>query len=128
MALVNYLAEIWGISIVVIALALLLNESYLKRLFASMQNEDNLFLWGFVTFIIGIAMVLAYNIWSKDWQVIVTILGWASLLKGLYILFLPKMTISLVKKMGNQQWLPIALVIAIFFGLALTYFGFTTIV
>jgi uncharacterized membrane protein len=122
----NYLAEIWGISIIVIALALLINETYLKRLFASMQNEDNLFFWGFVTFIIGIAMVLAHNVWVKDWQVIITIFGWASLLKGLYILFLPKLTVLWIKKIENQQWLPITLVVVIFIGLTLTYLGFTS--
>ncbi|MCX6718531.1 MAG: hypothetical protein NTY81_02950 [Candidatus Staskawiczbacteria bacterium] len=125
--LTNYLAEIWGISIVVVALALLLKESYLKRLFASMQNEDNLFFWGFVTFIIGIAMVLAHNIWVKDWQVIITIFGWASLLKGLYILFLPKLTIFWIKKLENSPFIPFALFIAIFIGLVITYFGFTAV-
>ena len=124
--LTNYLAEIWGISMVVIALALLINGTYLKRLFASMQNEDNLFFWGFVTFIIGIAMVLAHNVWVKDWQVIITIFGWASLLKGLYILFLPKLAMSWIKKIEIQKWIPITLMATIFIGLTLTYLGFTS--
>jgi hypothetical protein len=29
------------------------------------------------------------------------------------------------KKMENQQWLPIALVVAVFVGLLITYLGFT---
>jgi hypothetical protein len=123
----NYLAEVWGISMVVIALVLLVKESYLKRLFISMENEDNLFFWGFVTFIIGITMVLAHNIWVKDWQVIITIFGWASLLKGLFILFLPKITIFWIKKVENAPFIPYALVVAVFVGLAITYFGFTAV-
>ncbi len=121
----NYLAEVWGISIVVISLALLLKEDYLKNLFSSMKKEENLLLWGCFTFIIGIVMVLAHNIWVKDWQIIITIFGWASLLKGLYILFLPKLTEFWIKKIENAPFLPFALVIAVFIGLALTYLGFT---
>jgi len=124
MALSNYLAEIWGISIVVVALALLIKEKHLKRLFSKVENEESLFCWGLVSFVIGLAMVLAHNIWVKNWQVVITIFGWASLLKGLAMLFLPEFTKNYVKKMENKSWLPIALVVAVFVGLALTYFGF----
>jgi len=123
----NYLAEIWGISMVVIALALLIKETHLKHLFASMEKEENLFFWGFITFIIGVTMVLAHNIWEKDWRVVITIFGWASLLKGLTLLFLPEMAMELVKKIKNSSFMPFALLIAVFIGLALTYFGFTTV-
>ena len=42
MVLSNYLAEIWGISLVVISLAFLIKEKHLKRLFAAIETEDNL--------------------------------------------------------------------------------------
>ncbi len=121
----NYLAEIWGISIVVISLAFLVKEKHLKRLFSAIETEENLFCWGFVTFVIGAAMVLSHNVWDKNWQVIITIFGWASLVKGLSFLFFPEFVKKMAKKMENQQWLPIALVVAVFIGLALTYLGFT---
>jgi uncharacterized membrane protein len=124
MALSNYLAEIWGISMVVIALALLIKEKHLKRLFSKIENEESLFCWGLASFVIGLAMVLSHNIWVKNWQVVITIFGWASLLKGLAMLFLPEYTKSYAKKIENKDWLPIALVVVIFVGLALTYFGF----
>jgi len=125
MPLSNYLAEVWGISIVAISLALLIKEKHLKHLFVKIENEDNLFLWGFITLLIGIAMVLAHNIWVQNWQVIITILGWLSLLKGLTLLFLPEMMKRCAKKMENAPFLPFALVIAVFIGLAITYLGFT---
>lgn len=121
----NYLAEIWGISIVVIALALLVKDKHIKHLFAKIENEENLFCWGFVTFVIGLAMVLAHNIWLQNWQVVITVLGWATLVKGLFFLFLPEKVKTLAKKIENAQFLPIALVVAVFIGLVITYFGFT---
>ena len=123
--LVNYLAEVWGISIVVISLALLIKPKYLKRLFVEMENEATMFFLGIVSFVIGLAMILAYNVWAKNWQVIITILGWLSLLKGLTVLFLPECTIKWAKKMENASFLPYALVAMVIIGLAITYFGFT---
>ena len=125
MVLSNYLAEIWGISIIVVSLAILVKPKYLKRLFAEIENETTMFFWGIVSFIIGLAMILAHNIWAQNWQVIITILGWLALLKGSSVLFLPEYMKKLAKKMENQSWLPIALVVLVFVGLVITYFGFT---
>jgi len=125
MALSNYLAEIWGISITVVCLALLIKEKHLRRLFAEIETENNMFCWGLASVVIGLAMVLAHNVWVKNWQVIVTILGWISLIKGLSLLFIPELVKSWVKKIESKQWLPFALVVGVFIGLAITYYGFT---
>lgn len=121
----NYLAEIWGISIVIIALALLIKEKHLKRLFVAVETEQGLFLWGVIAVITGVAMVLAHNVWIQGWQVIITIFGWITLIKGIILLFAPEITKSWTKKMENKQWLPITLTIAVIFGLIVTYLGFT---
>lgn len=121
----NYLAELWGISLVVISLALLIKDKNIKIIFSKFEKEENLFCCGFVTFAIGLSMVLAHNIWIKNWQVVITIFGWISLAKGLSLLFFPEFVKNLIKKMEGQQWLPFALVISVFIGLALAYFGFT---
>lgn len=125
MNLTNYLAEIWGISLVIIPLALLINSKYLRRLFAEVENDATMLFWGIVTLIIGISMILAYNVWEQKWQVIITIIGWLALLKGLAILFLPEYIKKWAKKIENAPFLPIALVIAVFIGLVITYLGFT---
>jgi uncharacterized membrane protein len=127
MILSNYLAEVWGISIVVICLSLLIKPEYLKKIFSEIENETSMFFWGFITFVIGITMVLAHNVWAKDWQVIVTLLGWISLIKGLTLLFCPKSLVKFAKKMENASYLPFALIIGVFIGLAVTYLGFTAV-
>lgn len=124
--LTNYLAEIWGISMVIIPLALLVNQKYLKKLFAEVESESTMFFGGIISLIIGLAMILSYNVWAKNWQVIITILGWLTLLKGLSCLFCPECMKKWARKMESSQWLPVALVVAVFIGLILTYLGFTT--
>lgn len=125
MNLTNYLADIWGVSLVVVPLALILNEKFLKGLFAEIENDATMLFWGTVTLVIGLAMILSYNVWDKNWQVVITILGWLSLLKGLAVLFLPELTKKYARKIENAKFLPYALLIVVLIGLAVTYFGFT---
>ena len=125
MNLSNYLADIWGISLVVIPLAFLIKEKYLKRLFVEVENEAFMLLLGMASFILGLAMVLSHNIWAKNWTVIITIIGWLTLVKSLALLFFPEYMKKWVKKVENKDWLPIVLVVLIFIGLVITYFGFT---
>lgn len=125
MDLSNYLAEVFGVSIVVVTLALLIKEKHIKRIFSKIEDEENLFVWGLVAFVAGLAMVLAHNVWVQNWQIIVTILGWLAMVKGLALLFLPEKVKIWAKKIENEKWLPVALVILVFVGLVITYFGFT---
>ena len=70
-------------------------------------------------------MILAHNIWVKNWQIIITILGWLSLIKGLSLLFMPELVKKYTKNIEKSQFLPYALVLGIIIGLIITYFGFT---
>lgn len=126
MTVVNYLAEIWGITIVVVFLALLIKPKHLKRLFAEIENEASMFFWGIISLVIGLAMILAYNVWAQGWQIIITILGWLSLLKGLHLLLMPEHAKAWTKKLENAPLLPYALVIGVIIGLVITYLGFTS--
>lgn len=125
MNLSNFLAELWGITIVVVSFALLINPKRLEGLFTEVKNEATMTFLGVITLIIGIAMVLAHNVWVLDWRVAITILGWLTLLKGLDLLFLPERMKERWPKMKNRLWL---LIFTFLFlgGLVLAYLGFFT--
>jgi len=125
MSISNYLAELWGITIVVVSLALLIDQKRLEKLFIGVENEVAMFFGGVVTLIIGLAMVLAHNLWVFDWRLSLTILGWLSIVKGIDILFLPKRMKKRWAKTENKYWRLIFLFL-LFLGLTLTYFGFTS--
>lgn len=125
MALSNYLAQLFGILFVVVPLAFLLNGKNLKWLFSKIANEENLLCWGFAGFSAGLAIVLGHNVWVKDWPVVITILGWIALLKGLALMFTPDSIKKCCKKLENSPLLPFGLVVVIFAGLVIAYLGFT---
>ena len=124
MSISNYLAQIWGITITATSLALLIKPKLLERLFKDAENKAVMFFWGIVTLAVGIAMVLMHNLWVPDWRIIITILGWLTLIKGLDLLLLPKRMKKRWSITGNRQWVVIFTFLLIS-GLVLTYLGFT---
>jgi len=37
---------------------------------------------GYITFLLGLVTVILHNVWVADWRVVITILGWSTLIKG----------------------------------------------
>ena len=79
------------------------------------------FISGFMALIIGVALVAAHNFWVKDWTVLVTIIGWACLVKGLMLIVYPKYLLSFKAAYKNTKlWGLLMIVLGLVFG----YFGF----
>ncbi len=125
MNLSNYLAVLWGVTIVVVSLAFLVKPKLLERLFAKAQKKAMMSFWGITTLVIGITMVLTHNVWVLDWRVVITIIGWLTLIKGLDLLFLPNRMRKRWSKMGRAQW-TVIFTLLLLGGLVLFYLGFAT--
>ena len=53
-----------------------------------LRNQSIMFLMGILMLTAGLAMVLAHNFWSGGvLPVVVTVIGWATLIKSLFFLF-----------------------------------------
>lgn len=115
------LAKIFAAVYLAAGLGVLLNPRFYSRIMDDiLKNVAVTFIYGFFAIIFGVFMVTYHNFWVKDWTVVVTLVGWASLLKGFMFLVLPQ-TIKLVRPMYYLRYFAIvALAIGIFFG----YCGF----
>jgi hypothetical protein len=125
MVLSNFLANIWGLSFIIIALSLLIYQENIKKIFELAENKTNLFICGVLSLILGIAMVLSHNIWVSNWRIVITLLGWLILVRGIVLLFFPKICLNFLKKIKDNQNIPFALVAVVILGCILIYFGFT---
>lgn len=47
------------------------------------------FVTGYITLILGTLLVTYHNIWTTDWTVLITIIGWMSLIKGVMLIAFP---------------------------------------
>jgi len=125
MATVNFLAALWGFSLIIIPLSLLVRPKHLKNLLRLMENETSLFLHGVLGVVLGLAMVLNYNIWEVNWKVIITVLGWLLLISGSVLLFVPSPVLKLITKFKQSNLVSLILTIIVVLGCFLIYFSFT---
>jgi hypothetical protein len=94
---------------------------------AIIQDRPLLFIAGLVGVTAGLAIVLSHNVWSGGaLPVIVTLFGWASLLKGIILLVLPPETESrvFIVGLGYEQHPNLFATFALLLGAYMTYSGF----
>jgi hypothetical protein len=77
------LAKILGIYFLALGLAFFINTDLFKNIYKQVSRDKNfLLMGGIVAMSIGAVIVSLHNIWVWDWPLIITILGWWSLIKG----------------------------------------------
>lgn len=126
MEVVNFLAGFWGLSLVIIGLAFLLNQKYMNKVIEYAEHEATMVLTGIIGTMAGIFLVMLYNVWVWNWQGLVTLLGWAVLLKGILRLFFPAFVLNVLAKYKQKTtWMPYTFLGMIIIGCYLVYSGFS---
>jgi hypothetical protein len=85
------IAKIIAIIYIALGVGLLVNKKHyqvaLKKMLA---NTSYLFLGGFFATIMGFLIIENHNYWVRNWTVLITITGWAALIKGVFLIAFPK--------------------------------------
>lgn len=76
-------------------------------------------LTGYLALIGGIAHILLYNVWSAHWTVIVTLIGWLALVKGIVRLAAPKFAQKMIQSYDKSGTMTVMLVVLILVGIFL---------
>jgi len=89
-SLTSYLGKLIGVYCLLVALFLFTHkEESVETVSALLHSPTALFVTGLLTIVAGLAIILAHNVWSGGaLPVVVTLIGWVTLVKGLVILFL----------------------------------------
>lgn len=110
--LVSSLARFWGGMGVILSAIFLLRKDSLKTLADDFENVGALsFSIGLMTLFVGLASVSIYSRFSFDWRVIITLFGWVSLAKGVWIITMPKSVKSLIQSGFYSNYAKASLVI-----------------
>lgn len=118
--------QIIGIIYTAVGLGGLINPGYYSKIVDSFDNNPALtYITAIVVAVVGYILVVFHNVWAVGWSLIITVFGYAALIKGVALLIFPRaflaMSKSVVKKLGpSRLYASIALVI----GLGLMYLGF----
>src|SRR5476651_504813 len=88
----KFLSKVLGLYFILVSSAMLIDmPRFITSVTGLINNAPLLFVCGFFTLILGLLMVVSHNIWQLHWRVIITVLGWVVLLKGMCLLFCPQM-------------------------------------
>ena len=95
-AATSYLARLLGLFSILVGLAMIERRQEMVAAVDSItHNPTQLLLIGLIALGIGLAMVLAHNVWSGGvLPIVVTIIGWLILVRGLVLLFLPTAAVA----------------------------------
>jgi len=123
-----FLSKLLGLYCIFLGLAMFAHKTATIETFQAMvQNAPVLYVAGIMALAVGLAMVLGHNVWHGGvLPVVVTLIGWLSLIKGLFILFLPSAAAQgLVLGEHYQPRFYLNAGITLLLGIYLTYAGFT---
>jgi hypothetical protein len=88
------------------------------------SNSALIYVTGFITVIIGFLIVTYHNRWTKSWVVLITILGWLAMVKGICLIAIPQFVHTLSERMLIDSGAKIFPYAALCLGLLFAYFGF----
>ena len=119
------IAKITSVVYLSAALGVVFNRDHYRRVVDDLfSNAALTYFIGFTAVILGFLMVNYHNNWAKDWTVLVTILGWLALMKGVLIIAFPRFVRSYSKLIFEGKGLQFFPYVAAFLGLVFGYFGF----
>ena len=121
-----FIARILGPYCLIVALGGLLNlKAYQRVIDGFITNAAMVYIGGVLALLFGLLILQYHHIWTLNWRVIITIMGWMGIIKGMYLILFPS---SLTKVAKFYQKSPIFLashlVLALVLGVILTAFGY----
>src|SRR5271167_1799088 len=117
-----FLARFIGLFTVLLVVALLVRGSAVVE--TAVADRPVMLVYAIISLAMGLAMILGHNVWSGGaLPVVVTLVGWVALSKGLLILFLSPQSTSvlLLEAMRYEQFFYVYACISLLLGVYLVY-------
>ena len=122
-----FLSKLIGLFCIAFPVAMLVHPAdSIAIVNAFAHNPPTIFIVGIAGALLGLAMVLTHDIWSGGAHtVVVTVLGWVILFRGLLLLSLPPATfVKIFESFHFEQFFVLYISIPLLLGLYLTWGGF----
>ena len=99
----TYIARLMGPVLLVIGIGMavglmLQGEGYSSLLREFIGSRSLIFITGILALVAGLAIVNTHNLWVRDWRVLVTVLGWLLVIRGITLLVFP----GIVQTLGDR--------------------------
>ena len=121
-----FIAKLLGPMHLVLGVALLTRpEAFRVLLREFIASGALMYMAGFFGLLGGLALLLVHNVWAFDWRVLITLIGWTTLIRALVTIFSPQWIVSagawLIEHKGA---FPVSAAADLVIGAILTCFGY----
>ncbi len=118
MELSLFLAKFWGWYFIIFFIVLSFNPKRIRQIFKDLNDEKFLIVTSFMAIVIGLVNILIHNVWELNWQLIITLIGWAFLFLGMTLFIFPKKVVPQLEEF-NIKFVQVVYLLLFFIGLFL---------
>ena len=117
------IGRILAVIYLTVGVGMALNKQFYQEMIEDFcENKALLYFGGVMALAVGFLIVTFHNDWTISWTILITLIGWMGLAKGIWILIFPKMAIRKSRKWAQSiQW---AINSALIIGIILGYCSF----
>lgn len=121
-----FFAKLYGLCLVIVGLGLMFNlKTYQKMIADFFKNAALVYLGGILALLIGLIVVINHNLWVADWRAVITVLGWAGFIKGVWLIVFPRTIAAFTEVYQRKTGLLVAhAVLVLALGLFLAFKGY----
>ena len=104
MEITIFFARLWGSFFIIFGLLFIITRQLGKTI---EMTDDKAFVisTGYITLHMGLVTVILHNIWVASWEVVITILGWSTLIKGIMKVGYPEQIHKQAQRFKKKQML-----------------------
>ncbi len=97
-----FLARFWGSLFIILGFSTI-GAKLLGRVIKYTEDRAITVSTGYITFLLGLATVVAHSLWVADWRVAITVVGWVTLFKGIEKIAFPDRINKVAQRFKGQQ-------------------------
>jgi len=123
---VQFVSQVLAIMYLSIGIGFFINPRFYRKKLKEMVTDSRMTLsFGLMALLAGFAIIKLHGEWTADWEVLITIIGWGALIKGIMYLMVPNLMLNLTEKLfSKRSYMRFWTVIIIALGLVFGYMGF----
>ncbi len=92
------------------------------------NNQPLLLFGGAFNLLLGLFLISGHNMWVKDWPVIITIIAWAMILKGVCLLLFPDSSQKMAAAMASGSQYTLSGLVMLVLGGYLCYVSWFSVI
>jgi len=119
----SFFAKFWGAFFIVFG-SLSIITGQLGRTIDMTKDRAFVISTGYTSFLMGLVTAILHNVWVWDWPVVISVLGWSTMIKGITKIGWPDTIHKQAQRFKKNQW--VSAVFLVLLGAWLLWMGFQT--